>query len=171
MKEINLICLYIFFVSFGINAQEQTCNGIDTTHLKRIKTIPIDDKCVKVKYSKSNQASPIGFYTKLKKSNNSDCFVLESYDLKNYNMVYFYSTTEGCGMPKVEYKLFDTGEKSPLLMVNITQYKTCKMIIPVKFSFLVSKKLCPQKPTICISRNVDFHMYDNFLKTHKKRKK
>ena len=42
----------------GINAQEPTCDGIDTTSWKRVITIPIDIKCVDIDYSKFYSVRP-----------------------------------------------------------------------------------------------------------------
>ncbi|MEI6554976.1 MAG: hypothetical protein WCL70_05280 [Paludibacter sp.] len=155
LKNAFFLFLSIFLISNNIaNAQEPTCDGVDTTHWKRINTIPINSGCVDVKYYKRNSTSLIGFYKYFKKANRSECEGLKSIDFGKYNLITFWSTAGGCKQPNVKFALFNNGTKTPFLKISITQFGTCKVSRGVVYYCLVLKKLCPKEPKVCITRKI-----------------
>ena len=155
MKTKKMIFFLVFFCTLGINAQEPTCEGIDITSWKRVNTIPIDIKCVDIDYSKFYSVKPnIKIFTDIKKNSKCDCKAHKSIDFKKYNLITFYTIAGSCKQPYVNYILYNTGTKVPFLKITITQFGTCKNAVGVGFDCLVSKRLCPKEPKVCITRKI-----------------
>jgi len=156
MKRMKLFYIFLgtFFVSFGMaSAQEPTCEGVDTTHWKIVNTIPIDYACIGGIHI-GHLGYPIAFFRHFKKEKNSKCDLLKSMDLEKYNLITFTSSAGGCKQPLVKCSLFDNGTKTTFFKVTITEFGRCKQSRGIVLFFLVLKRVCPNKPKICITRKI-----------------
>ena len=159
MKRLKLIIfiLGLILVSNIANAQEPTCEVVDTTHWKRINAIPIDFgfKCIDVDYRKFHAIKPnLKIFTHLKRNEKIGCNEYKSIDFKKYNIISFYTTAGGCKQPLVKYSLFDTGGNMPFLKITIIQFGNCKVARSALFDCLVLKKYSSKELRVCITRKI-----------------
>lgn len=158
MKTKKMIFFFVFFCTLGVNAQQiPTCEGVDTTHWKRISTIPIDYgyRCIDVDYRKFYFINPaIKVYTHLNRKKNNSCNEYKTINFKNYNIISFSTRVGSCNRPFVQYSLFDTGTKAPFLKITLNQYGTCKNSLGVGFDCLVLKKYCPKQTKVCLLQHL-----------------